>query len=141
MFATAGDSYAAAFQRAAAAVECAAAIQAGLRGWSGRADPPLTVRVGIHLGEAEERDGNYFGPTLNLAARAMSVAHGGQCVLTESVRNAAAIAATDLGVHQLRDIERPVRLYQLGTETFPPLVESRGGPGVLAVAAHVVGRP
>ena len=81
----------------------------------------LRVRVGLHLGEAEERDGNYFGPPVNLAARVMSVAHGGQCVLTETVRDAAAIKATDLGVHQLRDIEGPVHVFQLGEECFPPL--------------------
>lgn len=124
VFATAGDSYAAAFHRASSAVECAAEIQLGLAGCDWGRGPGLAVRVGLHLGEADERDGNYFGPAVNLAARAMSVAHGGQCVLTEFVRQAAGIAATDLGEHRLRDIEAPVRLYQLGTEVFPPLTSA-----------------
>ena len=121
VFSTAGDSYAAAFSRASVAVECAVAIQDGLvaADWSG--GQPLRVRVGLHLGEAEERDGDYFGPTLNLAARVMSAAHGGQCVVTEAVRDSARIEATDLGMHQLRDIEGPVHLFQLGAESFPAL--------------------
>ena len=83
--------------------------------------PAISVRIGLHLGEAEERDGNYFGPSVNQAARVMAVAHGGQCVLTDAVRDAAGITATDLGVHKLRDIETPVHLSQLGDQQFPPL--------------------
>jgi predicted ATPase/class 3 adenylate cyclase len=131
VFATAGDSYAAAFSRASSAVECAAEIQSGLARCDWGRGPVLAVRVGLHVGEADERDGDYFGPTLNLAARAMSVAHGGQCVLTELVRQAAGIAATDLGVHKLRDIEAPVRLYQLGSEVFPPLTTA--GVGIVSL--------
>jgi predicted ATPase/class 3 adenylate cyclase len=121
VFATAGDSFSAAFNRASSAVECATTIQVGLADVDWGDGPALTVRIGIHLGETEERDGNYFGSTLNLAARAMAVAHGGQCVLTEGVRDAAAVKATDLGVHHLRDIEIPVHLYQIGSAEFPPL--------------------
>ena len=121
VFATAGDSFAAAFQRASAAVECAAAIQVSLGEIDWGSWPVISVRIGLHLGEAEERDGNYFGPPVNQAARVMAVAHGGQCVLTDGVRDAAGITATDLGVHTLRDIETPVHLNQLGTEAFPPL--------------------
>ena len=131
VFATAGDSYSAAFSRASSAVECADAMQHQLAGSDWGDGPVLTVRVGLHLGEAEEREGSYFGPSLNLAARAMSAAHGGQCVLTEFVQHAANITATDLGVHQLRDVEAPVRLYQLGAETFPPL--SSAGAGIVSL--------
>ena len=121
VFSTAGDSYAAAFSRASVAVECATAIQDGLALADWGAGPQLRVRVGLHLGEAEERDGDYFGPALNLAARVMSAAHGGQCVVTETVRDAARIKAIDLGLHQLRDIEVPVHVFQIGAESFPPL--------------------
>lgn len=58
---------------------------------------------------------------MNLAARVMSVAHGGQSVFTDTVRDSAAIHSTDLGVHTLRDIDTPVHLNQLGDEAFPPL--------------------
>ena len=121
MFATAGDSFAAAFQRASAAVECAEAIQISLGEVDWGSWPAISVRIGLHLGEAEEREGNYFGPPVNQTARVMAVAHGGQCVLSKAVREAAAVPATDLGVHRLRDIETPVHLFQVGTDTFPPL--------------------
>jgi class 3 adenylate cyclase len=49
------------------------------RAWG---ETPLKVRVGLHTGEAEERDGDYFGPPLNCAARPMSAGHGGQILLS-----------------------------------------------------------
>jgi predicted ATPase len=120
VFTTAGDSFAAAFSRASDAVSAALAIQAGLADavWPG---PALRVRTGMHLGEAEERDGDYFGPTVNTAARVEAAGHGGQTLLTDSVRAAARVEATDLGVHALRDVDEPVRLFQLGDGEFAPL--------------------
>lgn len=121
VFATAGDSFGAAFNAASAGVACAGAVQGALADVDWGSGPSLAVRIGLHAGEAEERGGNYFGPPVNLAARVMSVAHGGQCVFTDSVRDSAGIVGTDLGVHTLRDIEVPVHLSQLGEEEFPPL--------------------
>ena len=99
VFSTAGDSFAAAFARASAAVDCAEATREAL----GRVDwgtwPVLSVRIGLHQGEAEERDANYFGPAVNQAARIMAVAHGDQCILTDGVRDASGAATTDLGTH------------------------------------------
>jgi predicted ATPase len=120
VFTTAGDSFAAAFSRASDAVSAAAAIQAGLDDavWLG---PALRVRIGMHLGEAEERGGDYFGPTVNMAARVEAAGHGGQTLLTDSVRSAARLTARDLGVHELRDVDEPVRLFQLGDGEFAPL--------------------
>jgi predicted ATPase/class 3 adenylate cyclase len=121
VFANAGDSFAAAFARASSAVDCAEALQRALAEADWGMWPVLSVRIGLHVGEAEERDGSYFGLAVNRAARVMAVAHGGQCVLTDGVRDAAAMVTTDLGIHVLRDIETPVHLNQLGTESFPPL--------------------
>ena len=121
VFATAGDSFAAAFNRSSAGIECAGALHDALAGIDWGAGPALSVRIGLHAGEAEERGGNYFGRSVNLAARVMSVAHGGQCVFTDSVRDSAGVRATDLGVHTLRDIDTPVHLNQLGVEEFAPL--------------------
>lgn len=127
VFATAGDSFAVAFTRASLAVECAEAIQRSLREVDWGTWPALSVRIGLHLGEAEERDANYFGPAVNQEARVMAVAHGGQCLLTEGVRDAAGVAVTDLGSHTLRDIELPVHLSQLGDHDFPPLWSEAAG--------------
>ena len=121
VFFTAGDSFAAAFARASAAVECAEAIQESLAGVDWGMWSPLSVRIGLHMGEAEEREDNYYGPTVNQAARVMAAAHGGQCVLTDGVRDASGIGVTDLGTHILRDIETPIHLSQLGIKEFPPL--------------------
>ena len=58
VFFTAGDSFAAAFARASAAVECAEAIQKSLAEVDWGIWPPLSVRIGLHMGEAEEREDN-----------------------------------------------------------------------------------
>ena len=121
VFTTAGDSFAAAFGRASDAVRAATESQRALinASWPG---PVLKVRMGLHLGEAEERGGDYFGPVVNTAARVEAAGHGGQVLLTDAVRTAAgATDVTDLGTRTLRDVAEPLRLFQLGTETFAPL--------------------
>ena len=82
LFSTSGDGLAACFARAADAVGAALAAQValGAESWPGRAE--LRVRMGLHTGEAVERDGDYFGPAVNLAARVMSAGHGGQILAT-----------------------------------------------------------
>ena len=121
VFSTAGDSFAAAFDRASSAVGCAQRVQQQLSEAEWGSRPELLVRIGLHVGEAEERDGNYFGPVVNQAARVMAVAHGGQTVLTDGVRDAAGCATIDLGTHTLRDIETPIHVNQLGEREFPAL--------------------
>ena len=75
IFTTAGDAFCAAFQKASDGLAAVEACQARLHGasWPG---PALEVRMGLHLGEAEERDGDYFGPVVN-TARVEAAAHGG----------------------------------------------------------------
>ncbi len=121
VFSTAGDSFAVAFGRATSAAACAGAVLSDFATLAWAGGPPLTVRLGLHLGESEERDGNYFGPTVNLAARVMAAAHGGQCLVTGAVAEALSTETLDLGEHRLRDIEAPVHLLQLGAGHFPPL--------------------
>jgi len=53
----------------------------------------------LHLGEAEERGGDYFGLAVSTAARVAAAAHGGQVLLTEAVRLLSGVSARDLGVH------------------------------------------
>ena len=91
----------------------------------------VRVRMGIHTGEAEVRDGDYFGGAVNRAERLMSVAQGGQIVVStateELLRDALPekYGFIDLGEHRLRDLGRPEHLFQvahpdLGRE-FAPL--------------------
>ena len=120
VFTTAGDSFAAAFARASDSVAAAATAQQELAtaAWPG---PALRVRMGMHLGEAEERGGDYFGPVVNTTARVEAAGHGGQVLITSAVRAAAAVNAHDLGVHGLRDVDEQMHLFQMGDGEFPRL--------------------
>ena len=117
-FGTAGDAFFVAFADAASAMRCAGAAQLahGARG-------PLRVRIGVHTGHPELRDGDYLGMDVHRVARLMSAAHGGQTVLSAATRAALrdAIPLRDLGEHRLKDLPMPERVFQLGHEDFPPL--------------------
>jgi predicted ATPase len=132
VFATGGDSFSAVFGRAAAALGAAQEAQEGLAGEGWPAGLALRVRMGVHTGEAEERGGDYFGPAVNRAARLMRLGHGGQilcsAVTAEVVEGAGLV---DLGVHRLRDLSEPVRVFQLGTSVFAPLRSLETFPGKL----------
>ena len=120
VFSTAGDAFAAAFARSSDAVAAALAAQSELEssGWPG---PVLRVRMGLHLGEADERAGDYFGAAVSTAARVAGVGHGGQVLATDAVRMAARVSGVDLGLYHLRDVDGPLRLFQLVEGVFPPL--------------------
>jgi predicted ATPase/class 3 adenylate cyclase/DNA-binding CsgD family transcriptional regulator len=120
-----GDSFVVAFTRASEAVATALDLQ--------RADTaPIRLRIGIHTGEVQLRDeANYIGPAINRTARLRNIAHGGQAVLSQAAHDLVVdrlpegAFLADLGVHRLRDLARPERVYQLchpdlPTE-FPPL--------------------
>jgi class 3 adenylate cyclase len=120
-----GDSFVAAFGRAADAVACALELQRA-------ALAPIRLRIGIHAGEVQLRDeGNYIGPTINRAARIRDLAHGGQTVLSGTTEDLVADVLpadawlTDLGRHELRGVPRPERVVQLChpdlANEFPPL--------------------
>jgi class 3 adenylate cyclase len=74
VFTTAGDAFAAAFGRAANAVAAAEAAQRRMLAEPWPDGVELRVRMGLHIGEAQERDGDYFGAAVNWAARIMSAA-------------------------------------------------------------------
>jgi class 3 adenylate cyclase len=111
VFATGGDGVAAVFGRAVDAVNAAAAAQQALADevWP----VPLLVRMGVHTGEAEERDGDYLGPAVNRAARLMSAARGGQVLVsltaTEVVRDqlGPGLAFVELGRAVVAIVEPP----------------------------------
>ena len=142
LFSTGGDGVAAAFGRAGDAAAAAIEIQGALRSedWSEGID--ISVRMGMHTGEADERNGDYFGPSVNRAARLMALGHGGQ-VLCSSVTAEllTAMQTVDLGVHRLKDLSVPQRVYQLGQTTFPTLRSLDAVPTNLPVVlTELVGR-
>ena len=140
VFTTAGDSFAVAFSRASDAVYATSEAQGvlGAAVWPG---PALRVRMGLHLGETEERGGDYFGPVVNLTARLEAAGHGGQVLLTDQVRLAALVDVVDLGIHQLRDVPDPVQIFQLGDQEFPPLrIVAPGRTNLPTAASRLIGR-
>jgi predicted ATPase/class 3 adenylate cyclase len=114
VFSSGGDGVAAAFGRAGDAVTAALDAQRGLQREPWPEGAELRVRMGMHTGEAQERDGDYFGPPVNRAARVMGAANGGQVVMTATVADLVEahpdLELVRLGRHRLRGIDEPVEL-------------------------------
>jgi predicted ATPase/class 3 adenylate cyclase len=131
VFKTVGDAFCAAFTSARDAVASAGAAQRALQTelWPEKAR--LRVRMALHTGECEEREGDYFGPTVNRVARLEATAHGGQVVLSEAtavlVRDHLSddMELIDLGSHRLKDLGHPEQVFGLQVDglvvDFPPL--------------------
>ncbi len=91
----------------------------------------IKVRMGLHTGEAELRDGDYYGQSLNRAARIMSIGHGGQILISETAMQVVRehlsqeLTLLELGEHYLKGLARPEKIYQLVAadlqKDFPPL--------------------
>jgi predicted ATPase/class 3 adenylate cyclase/DNA-binding NarL/FixJ family response regulator len=119
VFGTRGDRFAVAFSTAGDAADAAVDIQRQLL-----AEPdtiPFKLRIGLHTGEATERDRNYFGPEVNRAARLMSAAHGGQILVSDTteamLRNR--VALRPLGDHRLRGLSRRMAVFQIVADGLP----------------------
>jgi predicted ATPase/class 3 adenylate cyclase len=115
---TQGDAFFCAFASARDAVACADEAQEQL------ATTPIRVRMGLHSGEALVSDGYYVGLDVHRAARIAAAAHGGQVLLsptTAALLEDGSFGLSDLGEHRLKDLSAPLRLYQLGDTSFPPL--------------------
>ncbi len=125
IFKTVGDAFCVAFDTAPAAFVAALEAQRALHAakWDGVGE--LKVRMALHTGVAEPRDGDYFGPSLNRVSRILSSAHGGQVLLSlpaqELVRDylPTGVQLRHLGEHQLRDLARPEHLFQLIAADLP----------------------
>src|SRR6187399_775679 len=80
---------------------------------------PLRVRMGIHVGEAQQRASDFYGPPVNRAARITAAAHGGQVLLSELAASEAEnglpadTTLRDLGEHRLKDLAQPEHLFQI----------------------------
>jgi len=133
---TTGDGLVAVFDEPGAAV--AAATRAQLDLVAADLVVPVRVRIGIHAGEVEAHSGDYFGPTMNRTARIMAAGHGGQILVSGTVAEVGVSALPpggslrDLGVHRLKDLTLPERLYQLVhadlPDEFPPPATLEASP-------------
>ena len=112
---TQGDAFFVAFARASDAVAAAADAQHAL------ADGAVRVRMGLHTGEPLRANEGYVGFDVHRAARIAAAGHGGQVLLSQTTADIAGTDVRDLGLHRLKDLSAPERLFQLGTDVFPPL--------------------
>lgn len=126
VFATGGDSFSASFPTPSKAVAAAASAQLKLlrQVWDG---PPLAVRIGVHTGHAEERDGNYYGPHVGRCARIMSLGGPGQTLVSGVTADLVIdeigddLSLVDLGQRSLGGIDRPERIFELRHPDLPEL--------------------
>lgn len=131
IFKTMGDAFCAAFSTAGAAVAAAVAVQRGLDAEDFGDVGGLRVRIALHCGPADERDGDYFGGAVNRVARLLAIAHGGQTLVSAAVAALVAdelpagVGLGDLGSHRLKDLAARERVAQLEIADlpshFPPL--------------------
>lgn len=127
VFKTVGDAFCAIFTCVADALAAARDAQQAILSQHFASGDGLSVRMAIHAGEAESRDDDYFGPTLNRVARLLAIGHGGQVLLSAAAASEAGESATlrDLGRHRLKDLTAPEHVFQLESPDlraeFPPL--------------------
>ncbi len=133
VFKTVGDSFCCAFRTAPKAISAALCAQRALTKENFSPVDGLQIRIGIHTGYADERDGDYFGPAVNRVARLMSIGYGGQILVSGATRELvhgdlpAGANLIDLGSHRLKDLTQPEQVWQLTTAELPsnfPLLKS-----------------
>lgn len=142
VFKTVGDAFCCAFQSPSDAVRAAITMQRALLAepWP-KAVGVLSVRIGVHTGEAIATQGDYFGATLNRVARLTGAGHAGQILI--SAETAALIQedlakeaeVRDLGAHRLKDLTEPQKIYQIVAgglpDEFPQLASLDAQPNNL----------
>jgi serine/threonine protein kinase/DNA-binding NarL/FixJ family response regulator len=131
VFKTVGDAYCAAFITAREALAASLAVQRALFAEEWDEHTEVRVRMALHTGATEERDGDYFGPPINRVARLLSAGHGGQILMSSVtyglVRDNLEPGAElrDLGEHRLKDLRYTEHIFQLVVpdlpSDFPPL--------------------
>lgn len=133
VFKTVGDAFCAAFSRPEDAAAAAVEVQRKILATTFPIAGGMRVRVALHTGTADERGGDYFGPTVNRVARLLAVAHGGQILLSgvtaDLVRAKldAGASLRDLGRHRLKDLAEATVVEQLAAPGLPaefPLLRS-----------------
>ena len=152
LFKVVGDAVQAAFSIAPDALAAAVTTQQALmtEPWP---DPPgpLLVRMALHAGQAEPRNGDYLSAPLNRLSRLLASGHGGQILLSQAVQQLVRddlppdVVLRDLGVHRLRDLQEPEVIFQVVApglpESFPSLRSLTGHPtNLTAPPTTIIGR-
>ncbi len=122
VFKTVGDAFYTVFPNVRTAAQAAIEGQRRLSRVDRQRGLSLKVRMAIHSGMAQERDGDYFGAAVNRVARLLSLGNGGQILLSRQAREALFIEPLqddveidDLGIHRLRDLAQPEHVFQILT--------------------------
>ena len=135
---TQGDAFFAVFSSPTACVAAAMEMQQAIRARTWPGGEQVRVRMGVHTGEASRAATGLVGLDVHRAARVAAVAYGGQILLSETaaamVRESlpAGAGMRDLGVHRLKDLGRPERIFQLeaaGAADRFPAAALAGPPG------------
>ena len=122
---TAGDGLFVAFHRATQAVEAAIEAQRAIASHSWPENAPVRVRMGLHTGEAVLTSEGYIGLDVHRAARICSAGHGGQILLSQTMRDLVendlleGMSLRNLGEHRLKDLQHPEQVSQLVTSDLP----------------------
>lgn len=131
IFKTIGDAFCAVFATARNAIAAALDAQHALLKEDFSAVDGIRIRMAVHTGTADERDGDYFGPAVNRVARLLAIGHGGQVLVSGIAADLLQgemppeSSLRDLGMHRLKDLGAPEHVYQLAApdlqEIFPAL--------------------
>ena len=134
---TQGDAFFAVFGEAKQAVLCALEVQRSLAAHDWPPGTRVRVRMGIHTGHSIPADGMYTGLAVHRAARICAAARGGQVLISQATQTLVedeeegeeqGFTLADLGEHHLKDLDRPVRLFQLAAAGLEPPDERVTGP-------------
>ncbi|WP_267887329.1 BTAD domain-containing putative transcriptional regulator [Mycolicibacterium brisbanense] len=148
-----GDATFSVFDRPSAAASAAIELQEAILQEPWALAEPMRIRVAVHTGEAELRDGDYFGRSVNRAARLRSLATGGQILCSGATAELVIdslsddVALVDLGTRQLKNLARPEHVYEIRLDTHdyapppstPPIARPEL-PAVLTGSGPFVGR-
>ena len=135
VFKTVGDAFCAVFQRAGQGVDAVLRAQRALAAEDFSAVGGIRVRMALHVGTSDERDCDYFGPTLNRVARLLAIGHGAQVLLSGAAAEAASadlppgVTLRDMGDHRLKDLTATEHVFQLEAPDLPvefPALKSLG---------------
>jgi predicted ATPase/class 3 adenylate cyclase len=141
VFKTVGDAFCVAFGRPEDAIAAALDAQRALNAEDFSSVEGLRVRMALHTGTADERDGDYFGPAVNRVARLLSIGSGGQILVSGASRGLLRsdmqtdTTLTDLGSHRLKDLAETEHVWQLSAsglqQEFPALRSLDASPNNL----------